>query len=70
MIDEQLNEYNDIDAQIKWELIKFEIRKHTMKCSKKVAKGKRERKSLHENIVNKYETMGEPHSITGEQYQN
>ena len=70
MIDEKLNEYNDLDAQIKWELIKYEIRKHTIKFSKNVAKEKRERKSLHENIVNKYETMGEPHSITGEQYQN
>ena len=70
MIDEKLNEYNDLDAQNKWELIKYEIRKHTMKFSKNVAKEKRERKSLHENIVKKYKTMGEPHSITGEQYQN
>ena len=41
-----------------------------MRFSKKVAKEKRERKNTHEKNVRTYETTGEPHGITDEQYQN
>ena len=34
-------EYAEFDNQIKWELIKFEIRKFTMEYSKKVAREKK-----------------------------
>ena len=40
MVAEKKVEYVDFDNQIKWELIKFEIRKFTIEYSKKVLREK------------------------------
>ena len=42
IIEEKRVEYAEMEKQIKWELIKFEIRKFTMEYSKKVARKKKE----------------------------
>ena len=68
LIEEKKIEYMNFDAQSKWELIKFEIRKLTIDFSKKIAKEKREKKALHEERVISYETTGEQHGVTEEQY--
>jgi len=41
LIEEKKIEYLDMDNQIKWELMKFEIRRFAMKYSKRVAKEKK-----------------------------
>jgi len=41
LIEEKKIEYSDMDNQIKWELMKFEIRKFAMRYSKKVARKKK-----------------------------
>ena len=49
-------EYAEFNNQIKWELIKFEIRKFTMEYSKKVAREKRILINVNEEIVKDFET--------------
>ena len=41
LVEEKKIEYADMDNQIKWELMKFEIRKFAIRYSKKVARGKK-----------------------------
>ena len=41
LIEEKKIEYSNMDNQIKWELMKFEIRKFAMRYSKKVAREKK-----------------------------
>ena len=41
MVAEKKVEYAEMSNQIKWELIKFEIRKFTMEYSKKLAREKK-----------------------------
>ena len=62
-------EYAEFDNQIKWELIKFEIRKFTMEYSKRVAREKRILINLNEEIVKDFETkLRNEHSISEEDY--
>ena len=42
LVEEKKLEFEGLNNQIKWELIKFEIRKFTMAFSKKVARKKKE----------------------------
>ena len=43
------------NAQLKWELLKYEIRKFTINYSKKLAKGRKENKTLLENKLKELE---------------
>ena len=63
-------EYGDMNNQIKWELIKFEIRKFTLKYSKKFAREKRRVLDLNEKITREFETKPRnEHSISDEEYE-
>ena len=59
-----------MNNQIKWELIKFEIRSFTIKYSIKVAREKRTVLELNEKITKNFETMPRnEHSISEEEYE-
>ena len=56
MVESKRVEYMGMDNQIKWELIKFEIRKFAMNYSKKVARENRRVLRRNENIMKDFET--------------
>ena len=69
LVAEKKVEYGGMNNQIKWELIKFEIRKFTMAFSKKVAREKRKLLELNEKITRDFEIKPRnEHSITEEEY--
>ena len=55
MVAEKKVEYAEMNNQIKWELIKFEIRKFTMEYSKKLAREKKRLLDLNEKIISDFE---------------
>ena len=62
-------EYAEFNNQIKWELIKFEIRKFTMEYSKKVAREKKGLLISNEEKIKEFETKSRnEHSISEEDY--
>ena len=70
LVAEKKVEYVNMDNQIKWELIKFEIRKFTMAYSKKIAREKRKLLKLNENIARDFEIKPRnEHSISEEEYE-
>ena len=70
LVAEKKVEYGGMNNQIKWELIKFEIRKFTMAFSKKVAREKRKLLELNEKITRDFEIKPRnEHSITEEKYE-
>ena len=69
LVEEKKVEYRGMNNQIKWELIKFEIRSFTLKYSKKVAMEKRRLLDLNEKITRDFETKPRSeHSISEEEY--
>ena len=63
-IDNFFLDYNNIiDHQIRWELLKFEIRSFSITFSKTLAKDKRKRKLVMENIIKDYESKGGDFSV-------
>ena len=69
MVAEKKEEYAEFDNQIKWELIKFEIRKFTMEYSKKIAREKKRLLVLNEKITRDFEIKPRnEHSISEEEY--
>ena len=69
MIAEKKVEYADLNNQIKWELIKYEIRKFTMMYSKKVAREKRRLLEKNEKITIEFESKPrDEHSISEVEY--
>ena len=70
LVAEKKVEYGGLNNQIKWELIKFEIRKFTMAYSKKIAREKRKFLKLNENIARDFEIKPRnEHSISEEEYE-
>ena len=70
LVAEKKVEYGGMNNQIKWELIKFEIRKFTMAFSKKVAREKKRFLELNEKITRDFETKPRnEHSISEEEYE-
>ena len=58
-----------MDKQIKWELIKFEIRKSSMEYSKKVAREKKRLLVRNETLIKDFETKPRyEHSISDDDY--
>ena len=49
---------NCADEQLKFELLKFEIRSFSMDFSKQFAKDQRKQKNILENIIKDYESKG------------
>ena len=69
MVAEKKVEYAEMNNQIKWELIKFEIRKFTMEYSKKLAREKKRLLDLNEKIISDFEIKPRnEHSISEEEY--
>ena len=69
MIAEKKGEYADLNNQIKWELIKYEIRKFTMMYSKKVAREKKRLLEKNEKITTEFESKPrDEHSISEVEY--
>ena len=69
MIAEKKVEYTDLNNQIKWELIKYEIRKFTMMYSKKVAREKKRLLEKNEKITTEFESKPrDEHSISEVEY--
>jgi hypothetical protein len=56
LIRDFLEDNRDLNKQVKWELLKYEVKKFTMTYSKKIAKEKRANK---ENLEKKLATMNE-----------
>ena len=70
LVEEKKLEFEGLNNQIKWELIKFEIRKFTMAFSKKVAREKKRFLELNEKITRDFETKPRnEHSISEEEYE-
>ena len=64
-IETQKNSIANIDPQMKWELLKFEIRRFSRKFSKNLANEKRENQTKWEEIVKNYETCpNDEHNLT------
>mgnify|MGYP006117253303 FL=1 len=58
-----------MDPQTKWEMIKYKIRSFSLKYSKSLAKEKREKIQILENIVEQYENLpNSEHNVTLNQY--
>ena len=69
MIAEKKVEYEALNNQIKWELIKYEIRKFTMMYSKNVAREKRRVLEKNEKITAEFESKSpNEHSISEVEY--
>ena len=62
-----INNTHITDQQVRWELLKFELREFSIKFSKKLAHKKRERGIFLENIVKDFETKSKTHSIYNEE---
>ena len=62
-------ELSSIEPQMKWELLKFEIRQFSVKFSKKLARDKRENQAKWENVVRNYETKSsDEHGLSENDY--
>ena len=69
LIEEKKLEYAELDNQVKWELMKFEIRKFAMKYSKKVAREKKRVLNENENLIKNFETKArDEHLISDDIY--
>ena len=69
MVQEKKVEYAEFDNQVKWELIKFEIRKFAMNYSKKVARENRRVLRRNENIMKDFETKPRnEHTFSDDEY--
>ena len=65
MVQEKKVEYAEFDNQVKWELIKFEVRKFTMEYSMKVAREKKRLVNSNEEKIKEFETkVVNRHSIS------
>ena len=69
VINEKKVEYAAMDYQVRWEFVKYEIRKFTMDYSKKRARDKRRLLVQNEDITKNYETKSRnEHMISDEVY--
>ena len=63
MVESKRVEYMGMDNQIKWELIKFEIRKFAMNYSKKVARENRRVLRRNEKTMKDFEKNRETNTL-------